>query len=180
MSLSVATIRTNLYTWAVANVPATMPVIYLNNNSPRPTVPYVTLYISSFVEIGWDYLQQPLSTTTGIGNLTGDREFTLQVQAYGGDPITILETLRTSLQLPSVLASLRSSGLVRVNWFPIADITELVDSRFEQRATMDVLFRVAQTTTDNVGNINTAVVTEQYYNPDGSLYISQQITIPQT
>ena len=56
MTLVFNTIRTNLYNWAVANVPAGMPVIYYFTESLRPTVDYVTLYISSSVQIGRDYI----------------------------------------------------------------------------------------------------------------------------
>ncbi len=180
MTISFATVRTNLYNWAIANVPSGMPVIYYYPNAPRPTVDYVTLYISSVVQIGRDYIQEPTSSTSGITQQVGDREFTLQVQAYGNDPLTVLENLRTSLQKGSVLASLNAVGLVYVNWFPISDITDLIDSRFEQRGTMDLLFRLANVYTDTVGNINTVVVTEQFYEPTGELLISEVITIPPT
>lgn len=178
MPISFSTVRTQLYNWAVANLPSNMPVIYWYNNAPRPTVDYVTLYISSVVQIGRDYISPPTSDMSGISNQVGDREFTLQVQAYGGDPLTILESLRTSLQKQSVLSSLQAVGLVYVNWFPITDITDLIDSRYEQRATMDLLFRVADIYTDTVGNINTVELTENFYDPADQLLVSEIVTIP--
>lgn len=180
--LVMSQIKIFLYQWAIANVPSGMPVIYLNNNAPRPTVDYVTLYLSSMVQIGRDYTQDPTSSTSGSSVMVGDREFTLNIQAYSsyptGDPFTILENLRTSLQTQPVLASLRANGLVYVNWFPITDLSVLVDSRFEQRASMDTLWRVAQQYTDTVGNINTVNVQENYYEPDGTLILSDTLTIP--
>lgn len=177
MTLNFNTVRTNLYNWAVANVPSGMPVIYYYQNAPRPTVDYVTLYISSLVQIGRDFTQGTFDDG-GSSDLVGDREFTLQVQAYGGDPLTILENLRTSLQIESVLATLRAVGIVYVNWFPINDITDLIDSRFENRGTMDLLFRIAQMVTENIGAIDTVEANETIYNPDGTIAIMQTITIP--
>lgn len=178
MTISFATLRTYLYNWATTNVPSGMPVIYLYNNSPRPTVDYVTLYITSVVQIGRDYTQGPLVNTIGTSAMVGDREFTLQVQAYGGDPLTILENLRTSLQKQSVLDSLRSNGIVYVNWLSINDTTELVDSRFEQRGSMDLLFRVAQIYTDDLGNIDTVEVEEIVKDQIGTIIIDEIITVP--
>jgi uncharacterized RDD family membrane protein YckC len=154
MSIVFSTLKTSLYDWAVANVPAGMPVVYYFPNAPRPTVDYVTLLISSVSQIGWDYQPRPTNNPGDIEGI-GDREFTLQVQAYGGDPLTVLENLRTSLQKPTVLDTLRADGIVFVNWFTINDITDLVDSRFEQRATLDLLFRVSQQYLDSVGTIGT-------------------------
>lgn len=179
MTISFNTVRTNLYNWAVANVPVGMPVIYYYQNAPRPTVDYVTLYITSTVQIGRDFTQSPL-TTAGTSAMIGDREFTLQIQAYGGDPITILENLRTSLQIVTVLDSLRAQGLVYVDWLAINDITDLINSRYEQRASMDLRWRIAQQYTEQAGAISTANVHETYFDSDGSLIISNTITIPPT
>ena len=174
-------LRTSIYDWAVANIPNGMPAIYYYANAPRnsPVVPidYITLYISQVTQIGWDWNQDP-TDNTGIANYVGDREFVLQVQGYGGDPLTVLNNLRTSLQKQTVLDSLRANGIVFVSWFPINDITDLVDSRFEQRATMDVLFRMADKYTDNLGVINTVNILEQFYSPDQTLVYSETITIP--
>jgi hypothetical protein len=170
-------VRTNLYNWAIANIPSGMPVIYLYPNAPRPQVDYVSLYISTITQIGWDWTEDP-TDNTGISNMVGDREFTLQAQAYGGDPMTVLQNLRTSLQKQSVLDSLRVNGIVFVNWFAINDVTELVDSRFEQRASMDILFRIADVYTDNLGVIDNVVLQEIYHNPSGNIVYNETFTIP--
>jgi hypothetical protein len=179
MTIDFNSVRTSLYNWVVANVSSGMPVIYLYNNSPRPTVDYITLYISSVTQIGWDFVQSPLDDV-GSSQQVGDREFTLQINAYGGDPITVLQNLRTSLQIQSVLDTLRANGIVFANWFPINDITELVDSRYEQRGSMDILFRMADIYSDNVGVIDTVVYEEKYLNADGSVIIDRTYTIPPT
>ncbi len=174
MTIDFMTVRTNLYNWAIANIPSAMPVIYLYPNSPRPTVDYVSLYISTITQIGWDWTQDPLNDS-GITNMVGDREFTL---AYGGDPMTVLQNLRTSLQKQSVLDSLRVNGIVLVNWFAINDITDLVDSRYEQRASMDILFRIADVYIDNLGVIDNVVLQEIYKNPSGTTVYNETFTIP--
>jgi hypothetical protein len=177
MSINFATVRTSIYEWATANIPAGMPAIYLYNNAPRPTVDYITLYIATVTQIGWDWVQGPTSDS-GISNQVGDREFTVQIQAYGNDPLTVLNNLRTSLQKQSVLDTLRANGIVLANWFPINDVTELVDTRFEQRGSMDVLFRIADQYTDDPGVIDTVEVEETIKNPAGTVVYNETITIP--
>jgi len=177
MAIDFSLVRTYLYNWAVANIPSAMPVVYLFPNAPRPTVDYVSLYISTITQIGWDWTQDPLDDF-GISKMVGDREFTLQVQAYGGDPMTVLQNLRTSLQKQTVLDSLRVNGIVFVNWFAINDVTELVDSRFEQRASMDVLFRIADISTDDLGVIDRIVLQEVVKDPTGTTVYDETFTIP--
>ena len=176
-------VRTNLYNWVIANIPTGMPAIYLYSNAPRnsPLAPvdYVTLNIASVVQIGWDYEQSPL-TTGGISNSTGDREFTFQIQAYGGDVMTVMQNLRTSLQKQTVLDTLRLNGIVFANWFPINDLTTLVDSRYEQRASMDVLFRIADIYTDVVGVISTVRLQEVFFDAVGAIVYDKTFLIPPT
>lgn len=172
-------LRTVLYNWAFANTPSGMPVIWYFPNSPRPTVDYVTLNISAVQQIGWDYEPRP-TLASGAVTQVGDREFTLTAQAYGGDVMTVLNNLRTSLQKQTVLDTLRSSGVVFVDWFPINNITELVDSRFEQRATMDILFRIADTYGDTLGTIAQAEITEELFIADGTQVLDQTVLIPET
>lgn len=179
MAIDFNVVRTNLYNWAIANLPEGMPVIYLYPNAPRPTVDYVSLYISTVNEIGWDYTEDP-TDDSGVANMIGDREFTVQAQAYGGDPVTVLQNLRTSLQKQTVLDSLRVNGIVFFNWSPINDITELVDSRYEQRATMDIFFRIADIYTDTLGVIDTVVLQEEFLNAEGTIVYNETFTIPPT
>lgn len=156
-----------------------MPAIYLFSNAPRPTVDYITLYISGVTQIGWDYVQGPL-TDAGISQQVGDREFTVQVQGYGGDPISVLQNLRTSLQKDTVLNTLRANGIVFVNWFPINDVTFLVDSRYEQRASMDILFRIADIYDDGSGVIDTVELEEVLLNSSDDIVYDEIILIPPT
>lgn len=171
------TVRTNLYNWVIANVPSGMPAIWLYANAPRPTVDYISLYISTVTQIGWDYVQGPLDNT-GISEQVGDREFTLQIQGYGGDPLTVLQNLRTSLQKQTVLDSLRVNGIVFANWFQINDVTELIDSRFEQRGSLEILFRIADIYSDDLGVIDTVELQEVYEDPEGNIVYDETFLIP--
>lgn len=177
MSIDFNTVRTNIYNWAIENIPSGMPAIYLYNNAPRPTVDYITLYIATVSQIGWDWENDP-NDVTAIAEMVGDREFTLQVQAYGGDPITVLQNLRTSLQKQTVLDSLRANGIVFANWFNVNDVTELVDSRFEQRASVDILFRIADIYSDETGIIESIELEEVFKDPANQIVYDETFIIP--
>lgn len=174
MPLNFTTVKTNLYTWA-SGVLTGIPVIFFNSNAPRPALPYVTLFLQSLVQIGDDYIPKP--DNVGLSEIIGDREFTLNVQVFGGDPITILENLRSSLQKETVLNGLRANNIAFVQHFPINDITELLDSRFEPRASMDILFRIAQTDSENNGLIETVEIEEEFSNGQSIVY-NEIVTIP--
>ncbi len=177
MSIDFSIVRNNLYEWAISNIPNGMPTVWYFPNAPRPTVDYISLYISNVSQIGWDWEQNPLDNS-GISEQVGDREFTLQIQAYGGDPITVLNNLRTSLQKTTVLDTLRSNGIVFANWFAINDITSLVDSRFEQRGSMDILFRIADIYSDNAGVIDIVNIDETIKDSTQTIVYHETQTIP--
>lgn len=180
MPLDFNTVMQNVYTWVTQNVPSTIPVIFLYQNGPRPQVDYVTLNMSSLVQIGEDYTPDP-TDDTGLADMAGDREMTIQIAAYGGknvDPFTILENLRSSLQKVTVLDTLRVNGICYANHYPINDTSTLIDTLYERRAQMDVLFRIGQDYDDNLGVIDTINMVESIYDETGTLVEEVNITVP--
>ena len=176
MALNFATVKLNLHQWLVTVVPMGMPVIFYEPNAPRPTVAYVTLYLNSVVAINQDWTA-PDANNSGVVDMKGDRQFTLQVQAYGGDPLTVLENVRTSLQKTTVLDTLRANGIAFFASLNIGDITELVDSKFERRATLDILFGIGQIYTDTPGYFDEIEIQEIIENQLGDVVYDETITI---
>lgn len=176
MPLNFNTVRQNLYAWAITVVPMGMPVIFYEPNAPRPTVPYVTLYLNTITAVNQDW-SAPDADNAGSIDMKGDRQFTLQVQAYGNDPLTVLENIRTSLQKQTVLDTLRANGIVFYQSLTINDITELVDSQFERRAQLDILFGIAQIYNDIPGYFSTIEVEEKYLNAVDVVVYDETLTI---
>lgn len=175
MPINIETVKTNLYAWAVANLPTGYPVTMYYENAPRPETDYVTLNIINYVMIGQDYTPRPQDSPGNVEQV-GDREFTVQLQAYGGNVFDILESLRFSLQKQTVLDTLATNGIVFVQQFPIQDITELVNSRFEKRTTMDILFRIGQTYGDVLGSIDTVEIQEEFLQGN-VVVITENVTV---
>lgn len=176
MALNFATVKLNLVQWCTSVVPSGMPVILYEPNAPRPTVPYVTLYLNSVTAVNQDWTA-PDSDINGVVDMKGDRNFTLQVQAYGGDPLTLVENIRTSLQKQTVLDTLRANGIAFYQSLTIADITELVDSQFERRAQLDILFGIGQIYTDAPGFFDEIEVEGIIENQIGTVVYDETITI---
>ena len=176
MPLNFVTVKNSLFAWAVSQVPVGMPVIWWQPNAPRPVVPYITLFLQSVTAINQDWTS-PISDINGVINMKGDRSFTLQVQGYGEDPLTLLENIRTSLQKQTVLDTLRINGIAFYQSLTINDITDLVDSRFERRAQLDIMFGIAQIYTDNPGFFDEIEVQQVYENPDSVIIFDETINI---
>lgn len=182
MALNFATVKIALYNWAVSQVPSGMPVIWWQPNAPRPVVsgvnvPYVTLFLSSVTAVNQDWSSSE-ADISGIINMKGDRQFTVSVEAYGADPLTLLENIRTSLQKQTVLDMLRVGGIAFYASLTINDLTDLVDSQFERRAQLDILFGIAQIYTDNPGYFDEIEVDAVVENELGTIVYDETITIP--
>lgn len=158
MALNFETVRTDIYDWVASIVGGSVTVIFENQNGPRPSLPYVSILLTTLTQIGVDYISPP--DAMGDSDIIGDREFNIRIQAYGGDPITQLENIRSSLQKPSVLDTLRANNIVFVDRLSINSVSALLDTEWEARASMDILFRIAQTDSDELGLIETVEVDE--------------------
>lgn len=97
---------------------------------------------------------------------TGSTEFTLNVQGFARNTTTDyqatdparnayaqLTTLRASLGLPSVQATLRAAGMAVIQELGITDLSEEVDDTYLSRATLDVRLRTLSALTEYVGYI---------------------------
>jgi len=176
MSLNYETVKTTLYNWAVSVVPLGMPVIFWEPNGPRPEIPYITIFLSSIIALNQDW-SATNANVLGEINMKGDRSFTLQIQGYGNDPITVLENIRTSLQKQTVLDTLRAGGIVFYQSLTITDITELVDSQYEKRASLDILMAIGQIYTDQPGYFSEIEVQEIYLDQIDNVIYDETITI---
>lgn len=175
--INFSTVKLALYNWVVNVSPMGMPVIYWQPNSPRPTVPYISLFISQITAVNQDW-SSGVTDINGAIAMKGDRQFTLEIQGYGLDPLTLMENIRTSLQKQSVLDTLRANGIAFYSSLTINDITELVDSQYEHRAHLDILFGIGQVYVDAPGFFDHIELTEQFIDQVGTIIYDQTFLIP--
>lgn len=170
------TVKNSLFTIFSSLVPSGMPVIFYQPNAPRPLIPYLTIFLNLTNAIGYDYSSNTADINGDIA-MKGDRQMIVQLQSYGNDPITVLENIRTSLQKQTVLDILSANEMSFLTSFGVNDITDLVDSKFEKRAQLDISLAIAQIYSDSPGFFDTIELTENINNPLGNLIYSETYTI---
>jgi hypothetical protein len=146
-------------------------VLWVNQGAPQPDLPYATLKLSPARKtknsIDAIVTSQDL-TQTGqemAETVTGQREVTLTVDVLSdvvtgdGTAMEFLENALTGLSLPSQRATLRLAGLSVVDWENPLDLSALVATAYQSRASADVRFYLVDTVTERTGYIETAEVT---------------------
>lgn len=117
-------------------------IIWADQSGTQPKSPFITLkIISGPTEVGStdDLIYDEENETVKIDGL---RSITVSIQAFGGKSNEILAQLQASLQFPNVNDYFRSKGLSAYDNSSISDISTPLDTIFEKRSTMDVLFYV--------------------------------------
>ena len=174
------TLKKALHGWAVAQSGyADGKVLWAEQNAPLPSRPCLTMKISSLVQVKEDFATPP--DDDGIAMVHGDREFTLSIQAFGGEPMAVLEILKNSLHRFEVKQTM-PEGLAFVEPLGINSVSELLDSKYEDRAALDLLCRIPSQfgadgttdkpyTTDEVGLIEDVKIEGASYEHPGGIPI---------
>lgn len=140
-----STILGGIYDWLYAA--AGITVIKAEQNIVKPATPYLTFRIASIVQVGEDYISEPNSS--GKATISGTRDFIIQVQGFGDGVILKLETARSALQQPAVIAALTTSKIVIFDRGAVENITGIDESEYEERASLDISGR-SELITSNV------------------------------
>lgn len=133
-----APVRAAVYNWFRNQSGVT--VIWADQASPRPPRPYATLkIISGTVKLGGqDNLR--MDPVTGAFLLNGPRKITVSCNVFGEEAVDILTGVRDSLDDPGVIDDLDAHGLSVSEDGNVQDMTEALETHFESRAQMDVIF----------------------------------------
>lgn len=162
MSLNLTTLRVSIYD---IFTPLLGTLIWANPDDDRPALPYWDVMINPITKVGGNDYQGTPDDITELATFTGTREFTLQFRSFGNTGIQKLTDLYDAVEKPSVLASIAAEGLVFVQFMGgVSDITQIVNSTFEERGVLDMQMRTASQYTDDVGVIDEVVATMSYKN----------------
>lgn len=133
-------------------------VIWADQNSPRPPLPYSVMKINSIRFVNQDHYSNP--DVNGIQTVKGDREFTLNVQRFGQSDVTsFLNSVVDKLRITTNIDKFMAKKLTAFNTEAVSDISALLDkTAIEKRATVDIFMRYKSSLTDNVGLIETVNV----------------------
>lgn len=155
------TVKTSLYTLVKALI-GTETLIFADQNSPRPPLPYWTIRLSSQRALGDDTYGQGV-TIDGDQLVSGVREITVQVQRFGPDSDSACADLRDNLSRTTILETWQ---LQKIALYDIGDVLnvpyKLDNSQLEPRASVDLFVRFGTELLDRVGVIETVETTSNY------------------
>jgi hypothetical protein len=161
------TVEDALVAWA--NGQLGYEVIWSHQNIPQRPYPYVVLTRSIFLPRGG---KPEIRYLTDLGQPAGEEieiistsqcEFTLTTSvlmdeaAGGGDPdngsFRKASVLQASLGKQSVQAAFATAGIAVIETLSVADLSEVVNAKFIDRAVFDVRLRVASAVAEQTGYI---------------------------
>jgi hypothetical protein len=114
----------------------------LNVNGPRPPKPYITLKLITgpLVKGSFDEIR-PVPGKPTRSTLSGERQYTMNLISYGEGGVDALDLIQTLMDSPSIRTKFKSDADISiVNRGGITDISALLETGFEVRATLDVVF----------------------------------------
>ena len=97
---------------------------------------------------------------TGARAVSGDRVLTFQIDALGADALQRAERIKSRLAHETVLAALADAGLAVYRSTPIRDLTGLLDTARESRASFSVRFGVESVDHEFVSTIERVTGTQ--------------------
>lgn len=152
--------RDALWAWFDDVLPDAVSVIWAHEDGPRPARPLATLRVRTPDAVGHDEEGPP---EDGAIVVTGDREFTTTLQAFGRlpdgtHPIDVLGTVLERLSRPTDRESLAASGLAWVDVLQADDVPEVRGTRWEARAVLDLRWRRRSVVVDEPGQIETVEI----------------------
>lgn len=141
--LNITEIETALYNWAAAVVAAagsSAQVIFLNQDGPRPTPPFVGLNLIGPRMTGGSDHQSDQGTGDQGFIQQGMREFTVSVNVYAeNDSLTLATKLHSSLNNPVYFDQLAEDkiGVGAVN--DVNDLSQFLETEWERRSQFDFM-----------------------------------------
>jgi hypothetical protein len=137
-------------------------LIFIDQNAPRPALPYWTLDVSPRRHLGRDGYSQGVDDD-GDQEVYGVREATAQVQRIGSDADSFVQDLRDNLALITVQEAWQVAGVSLFNTGDVVDVPFPMDNNhLEPRAVLDLFVRFGTKLIDRVGIIETVVSDATY------------------
>jgi hypothetical protein len=146
-----------------------------NQNMPEQTLAYATYDLLTINHIG--RLQKGQIDTNGIRTFYEQYEVVFRIIAYGQNATGILQKLSRGLCKETVLEALLDANLPYSSKTAVRRLPEVISSRWEERAQMNVRFFTSSEDTDDVGFINSATIDGHYYNEKGDLVLTDTIDV---
>ncbi len=153
-----------LLNWVESVVPSTWKVIFQDSDGARPKSRYVLLNVNSFTRDDMRADKRVLDVPLGdgcTGEISAHYEGTCEVSCFGKNARSMIEVLKTSIDLPSVLESTLAECLSLVAATASLNLTELNGTRSVPRFQSDFFFHWNEVTYYEADVIETVAYEEQ-------------------
>lgn len=152
--------------YALVSALADAQVIWADQNSPRPALPYWTMRINTIPTLGSAEYAQGVSND-GDQTIWRVNQATVALQRYGVDSEIKCHALKSDLDKTTVREAWSLRQLACYDTGPVNNIsTKLDNATIEPRAAMDLFVRFGSRVVDRVGIIDTVMVEGQYEGSD--------------
>lgn len=147
-------------------------------NMSRLPRPYISLMISSITQFGFNEIRRP--DNNGIAEIVAQSRLVLRISAYGEnkkdgfDAFDALETLKLSVDAVEAQKIFDDN----VSFFAVLsnnNLSQLINTGFEGRASMDTSWAIATSITDDVGLIENVIANGNITNYNDE--IIKQVTV---
>lgn len=153
-------LKSDLYTLVAALAGET--VIWADQNSPRPALPYWTMRINTIPTMGSAAYSQGV-TPQGDQTIWRVNQATVALQRYGDDSEIKCHALKSNLDKMTVRESWSQKQLACYDTGPVNNIsTKLDNATIEPRAAVDLFVRFGSRVVDRVGIIDTVEISGEY------------------
>lgn len=147
-------IKTIIQKWVDDVTDSDVNVVFSNQNGPRPAYPYVTIHKTASTETEYSTVEPP--DENGIADIIDDQTISISLQSFGEGAADIMCGLRDQLKKVTTLQYFRDKKMPFIRILSgVNDMTDVIASRQEERAGMDLEFRAANVISDDVGLIET-------------------------
>ncbi len=144
---------------------------------PRPAKPYLTVKVGPIPREGQDERQDKwVSGITLTRHERGARRAFVSVQGFGIGADDYLEMARTGLALPKARAVFNSTAIEFQNAGPILNLTDMLDTSFEQQFSWDVEAYYLQDYTETLDTVDSIVVNGTLYDSTDHMHVSTTVT----
>lgn len=130
-------------------------VVFSDQAQPRLDYPYATIRLDSIQRNGWDEIRS-IDPVTNIATIGGQRSATVSIQYFGLNPMEQISKAYNSLEKITVLDALSAGGIAIIQKNPIQNLTAMLETIFENRATFDFFIGYAENVEDDLGVIESA------------------------
>jgi hypothetical protein len=142
-----------------------------NQNMPEQTLLYATYDLLTINHIG--RVQRDVIDEDGDRKFYEHYEVVFRIIAYGQNAIVTLQNLSLALSKETVTNALAEANLSYSTKTAVRRLPEVISSRWEERAQINVTFFTLDEGTENIGFVDNATITGDY--DDGDHIIVSEI-----